>query len=67
MPDREGQARLGVEVDEQDPTAELRQREPERVHRRRLGDAPLLVGYRHDARHGAESKAPRHHGHRASS
>ena len=53
-----GQARLGVEVDHQHPRPELRQGEPERVDSGRLGDAALLVGYRHDACHGRSLSTP---------
>ena len=45
---REGQAGLRVEVDEQHPVAELGQRGPDRGDGRRLGDATLLVGDRED-------------------
>ncbi len=50
-PDREGQARLGVEVDEQHPPSELAERETEGVDGGRLGDATFLVGDRQHASH----------------
>src|SRR3954451_17918448 len=45
---RERQASLRIEVDQQDLGAELGKRCTERGDGRRLGDAPLLVGDRED-------------------
>ena len=42
----------GIEVDEEDPLAEVGQRQPDGLGRRGLGDAALLVGDREDPRHG---------------
>ena len=42
-PEAEGQARLGVEVDEQHPPSLLGHRRTDRCHGRRLGDTALLV------------------------
>ncbi len=48
---RERQAGLGVEVDEQHPLPLLGERRPEGGHGRRLGDAALLVGDGEDRGH----------------
>ena len=50
--EREGEARLRVEVDEEHPLAEVRQRQPDGLGRRGLGDAAFLVGDREHPRHG---------------
>ena len=51
----EGEAGLGVEVDEQHPFAEVGEGEPQGLGRRGLADAALLVGDREHPRHAAES------------
>ena len=50
--EREREAGLRVEVDEQHPLAEVGQREADGLGRRGLGDAALLVGDREHPRHG---------------
>ena len=51
---REREARLRIEVDEEHPLAEVGEREAEGLGRRGLGHAALLVGDREDPRHGLE-------------
>ena len=51
-PEREREARLRVEVDEQHPLAEVGERQADGLGRRGLGNAALLVGDREDPRHG---------------
>ena len=50
--ERERQAGLGVEVDEEHPEALVGERRSEGDDRRRLGDPTLLVGDGDDAAHG---------------
>ena len=47
----EGEARLGVEVHDEDTTSLLRKGHTERLHGGRLGDAALLIGDREDFDH----------------
>ena len=53
-PEREGEAGLRVEVDEEHPLAQVGERQADGLGRRGLGDAALLVGDREDPRHGRE-------------
>ena len=54
----EGEAGLGVEVDEEHPLAEIGERQADGLGRRGLGDAAFLVGDREHPRHGPESTEP---------
>ena len=51
---REGEAGLRVEVDEEHPLAQIGEGQADGLGRRGLGDAALLVGDREDPRHGPE-------------
>ena len=52
--EREREARLRIEVDEEHALAEVGERQADGLGRRGLGDAALLVGDREDPRHGRE-------------
>ena len=52
--EREREAGLRIEVDEQHLLAEIGERQPDGLGRRGLGHAALLVGDREDPRHSGE-------------
>ena len=55
----EGQTGLGVEIDDQGASSELGRGHPERVHRRGLGHATLLVGHGQHVGHGRSLRLAR--------